>query len=398
MSKSTNALRAAYARRAITTLALAGAAASALALDAPLAADAHISSVQPGLNFGALPTLNVGGGSTALLQFDLATLPAAVTPAKLVKASLLLWVNRVGTPGTVELQTVMSAWTEAGVSAATAPVLGGPGSGTLVPVGAAGQFVAVDVTAQVKGWIANPASNFGLALAPALQAPATIAFFDSKENTATGHVARLDLTLADQGPLGPTGATGARGPKGDTGPSGGPGATGATGAAGAIGAAGVMGAAGATGATGARGPIGEKGTPGATGPKGSTGTNGLNGTKGTKGTKGTNGTNGATGNTGPAGPVNLTYVRGNFTVDGRFASVGWAHLTLVCPAATNVIGGGCGHRDDNDAQTDIAVNYSGPDFVSPRSQYTCRVTNSGASSRAIAAFAVCASATNVTGP
>ncbi len=386
MSKSTNPLRAAYARRAITTLALAGAAASALALDAPLAADAHVSSVQPGLNFGALPTLNVGGGSTALLQFDLATLPAGSTAAKLVKASLLLWVNRVGTPGTVELQTVMSAWTEAGVSAATAPLTGGPGSGTLVPVGAAGQFVAVDVTAQVKGWIANPASNFGLALAPALQAPATIAFFDSKENTATGHVARLDLTLADQGPLGATGATGARGPKGDAGPSGGPGATGATGAAGAIGAAGVMGAAGATGA---RGPIGEKGTPGATGPKGSTGTNGLNGL---------NGTNGATGNTGPAGPVNLTYVRGNFTVDARFASVGWAHLTLECPAGTNVIGGGCGHRDDNDAQTDITVNYAGPNVAIPRSLYTCRVTNSGASSRAIAAFAVCASATNVTGP
>ena len=356
----------------------------AQALDAPLAADAHISSVQPGLNFGALPTLNVGGGSTALMQFDLSTLPAAVTPAKLVKASLLLWVNRVGTPGTVELQTVMSGWSENGVSAATAPVLGGPGSGTLVPVGAAGQFVAVDVTAQVKGWINNPGSNFGLALAPALQAPGTIAFFDSKENTATGHVARLDLTLADQGPVGSTGATGARGLKGDTGPSGGPGATGATGAAGAIGATGAAGAIGATGATGARGPIGDKGAPGATGPKGSTGTNG---------------TNGATGNTGPAGPVQLTYVRGDFTVGGRGSDTPGAHLTLICPPDTNLIGGGCGRRDLYDFfQADITVNYAGPDILSPRRNYTCRVTNSDLRSLQIAVFATCASATNVSGP
>ena len=150
-------------RRACALLALAAAATSAQALDAPLAADAHVSSLQPGLNFGALPTLNVGGGSSALLRFNLATLPPAVTPAKLVKANLLLWVNRVGTPGAVELQTVMSAWSEAGVSAGNVPVSGGAGSGSVVAVVEAGQFVAVDVTAQVTAWINNPGSNFGFA-------------------------------------------------------------------------------------------------------------------------------------------------------------------------------------------------------------------------------------------
>jgi hypothetical protein len=60
----------------------------------------------------------------------------------------------------------------------------------------------VDVTAQARQWVSNPGSNFGLALAPAPSAPGTVAFFDSKENTATGHVARLDLTLSDQGPQG----------------------------------------------------------------------------------------------------------------------------------------------------------------------------------------------------
>jgi hypothetical protein len=106
-----------------------------------------------------LPTLNVGGGASALLRFDLATLPPAVTPAKLVKANLLLWVNRVGTPGAVELQTVMSPWSEAGVSAASASVTSGAGSGTVLAVPEAGQFLAVDVTAQVKAWIGNPAAT-----------------------------------------------------------------------------------------------------------------------------------------------------------------------------------------------------------------------------------------------
>lgn len=47
--------------------------APAWALDAPLAADAHVNSTLPTGNFGSLPTLNVGGGAQALLRFDLAT-------------------------------------------------------------------------------------------------------------------------------------------------------------------------------------------------------------------------------------------------------------------------------------------------------------------------------------
>ena len=82
---------------------------AALALDAPLTADSHVSTLLPAINFGGLPTLNVGGGSTALLRFDLAPLPAGTTAAKVVKATLVLFVNRVGTAGAVELQTVNAA-------------------------------------------------------------------------------------------------------------------------------------------------------------------------------------------------------------------------------------------------------------------------------------------------
>lgn len=310
------------------------AAGPAWALDAPLAADAHTSSAAPASNFGGAATLNVGGGSMALLRFDVSTLPAGTTAAKLVKATLVLYVNRVGSPGALELQSVHSNWSEAGLTGSAVPALGGPGSGTTLPVPAAGQYVSVDVTAQAKQWISNPGSNFGLALAPALSAPGTVVFFDSKENTTTGHVARLDLTLADQGPQGLPGATGAKGDKGDPGPQ------------------------GLTGATGA------------TGPRGATG---------------------ATGATGPAGPVALHYVSRTHTLAGNT----WSGYSAVCPGATYVVGGGCGHRDNNSAQDDIYVNYAGPRPDFSTQVYQCNLRNTSGDSRAIRIWAICATANSV---
>lgn len=373
------------ALRAFTLLALAGAAASALALDAPLSADAHTNSLQPTMNFGALPTLNLGGGSTALMRFDLSTLPQGTTAAKLVKANLVLWVNRVGTPGSVEMQSVMSAWTESTVSAGTAPVLSGPGSGTTVPVNAAGQFLAVDVTALVKGWINNPGSNFGLAFTPSLQAPATVVFFDSKENTATGHQARLDLTLADQGPAGPAGPTGPTGAAGPTGATGATGAQGLRGLQGLQGVQGLQGPSGPAGATGATGPTGATGARGATGATGATGPTGPAGAKGATG---------ATGPQGPAGPVNITYVRKDHEVPGW----SYAEYGALCPIDRALIGGGCGARDYAQSQVSVDVNYSGPADDRPTREWICRVNNTSAASRPIRTYAICATASSITGP
>ena len=42
------------------------------------------------------------------------------------------------------------------------PATSGAGSGPLVAISAAGQFVTVDVSAQVKSWITNPATNLML--------------------------------------------------------------------------------------------------------------------------------------------------------------------------------------------------------------------------------------------
>jgi hypothetical protein len=328
------------------------AAAHAAALDAPLLADTQLHTAQPALNFGALPNLGVGAGASSLLRFDLSVLPAGLSAAKVQRATLILFVNRVGSPGALEVQAVNAGWEEATASAQAAPALAGAGSGPVVPVRGAQQFLTADLTALVRQWVTNPASNFGVALTPALSAPGTVVFLDSKENTATGQVARLDITLADQGPQGAQGPTGPRG------------ATGASGATGPAGPAGPAGPRGITGPTGPAGPAGPRGATGATGPQG------------------------------PAGAHRVVYVRKDFDLPGHY----WADYGAACPANTVLVGGGCGHRDGNALQINNLVNYSGPDPQDARRVYRCRVNNNTPGERAFVVFATCMTATEVQGP
>ncbi len=346
------------------TLTLALSPLAAQALDAPLAADAHVSAALPTVNFGGLSTVNVGAGAVGLLRFDLGTLPAAVTAAKVVKASLVLYVNRVGAPGAVEVQTLFSPWAESTVTAATQPTGSGAGSGPLVPVSAANQFVAVDVTSQVKAWI-NGSANYGFALTPALSAPGTTVFFDSKESTATGHSAQLDIVLADQGPPGVQGPQGAQGPQGPAGPTG------------AQGVAGPVGPAGATGPAGARGATGPTGATGATGAQGPQGVAGVQGSQGVQGPQG------------PAGPVNLVYVNRTISVP---AGTGVA-IEASCPANTTVVGGSCGYSALDGGLFNFRLVYAGLDGTT---NYRCVAYNVASVAQTMNYGAVCSSSSSVT--
>lgn len=245
-----------------------GTASSAWGAQATLIADAHVNSALPAVNSGAISNLDVGGGYTALLQFDLSMLPSGTTAAKVSRAVLRVYVNRVTTPGQVTLAPINAAWGEYSVTYATEPGIGS--TAATFSVSQAGAFIAIDVTALVQGWIASPATNNGLALTSGT----AVVQFDSKENDLTAHPATLDVELVDAGPTGATGATGAVGPQGLTG------ATGATGAPGAQGPVGLQGPAGATGATGAGGPMGPQGLTGATGATGPQGPAGAAGSGG----------------------------------------------------------------------------------------------------------------------
>ncbi len=308
-------------------------AATAWGAQATLAADAHVNSAMPATNSGAISNLNVGGGYTALLQFDLSQLPVGTTSAQVSRAVLRVYANRVTTPGQVTISSVTGTWGEYSVTFATEPAVGSS-VGTF-PVSQAEAFVAVDVTSLVQGWINNPATNNGLALS----AGTAMVQFDSKENDQTAHAATLDVELVDAGPAGVAGANGtvgiagANGAAGATGLAGATGSAGSTGLTGAVGATGpnglvgiqgLTGAAGQAGSTGAQGSTGAAGQQGPIGPAGTIGAQGLQGIMGQAGAQGIPGVTGATGLSGPlgpqgvAGPVGLAF-QGAYSSGGNYA-------------------------------------------------------------------------------
>jgi Collagen triple helix repeat (20 copies) len=321
---------------------------AAHATDVILTGDAHVSMTRSTTNFGTLANLYVGNGNTALLQFDLSALPAGLTASQISRASLTVFVNRVNTGGTVSLSPVTSAWSESAVTYATIPTIGAPVNGFTTAI--AGQYVTLDVTSLVQGWVTAPTTNFGFALT------STVAnvLLDSKENDETGHAASLDITVTSMGAQGLQGPAGVQGPQGIQGLAGAPGIQGIPGVAGATGAQGVQGPAGPTGATGAAGTIGAVtnwsssvtyqagqvvfcaacttsgssyvalatnsnqdpptqtgvwqliASAGAIGPQGIQGAQGIQGpigVTGAQGNAGAQGAAGATGATGPIGPV-----------------------------------------------------------------------------------------------
>jgi hypothetical protein len=259
------------------------------AAEAPVVADAYIAAATPDTNFGNAVNLIVAPNSTGLVLFDLSSLPPSTTVSK---AYLRLYVNKVVTGGTVNFVSLTQPWSESGVTWNLGPAQTAAFASTTVSV--ANMFVLVDVTTQVQGWLAAPATNSGLGI---VAAGATSIQLDTRENTATSHQAALEIAVV--GPPGAAGASGAQGLAGAVGP---PGAAGPAGAKGATGPAGATGVAGAAGTIGTSGPAGPAGAPGSQGPNGATGPAGPTGPSGPSGATGAAGAAGAVGATGPSGP------------------------------------------------------------------------------------------------
>ena len=322
---------------------------AAYASDATVAGDAYVNSAYPTTNYGGLSNLYVGNGGTALIQFDLSSLPAGTTPAQIGKATVKLYVNRINVSGLVSVLPVTNSWSESTVTYATIPALGAA-LATFTPT-AAQQFIVIDITSLVQGWVTTPASNYGIALTSA----AGNIVLDSKENDETSHAAHLDITVVSQGPqgiqgiqgvTGASGATGAQGPQGIQGVQGPIGPTGLTGATGSAGVAGAQGNQGAAGSVGPQGPMANfkgvwsSGTSYAIGDAVSeNGTSYVALTSNTaidpatdsgaiwavlaaKGAVGSQGPQGVQGILGPAGPVGLTGATGATGATGETGALG----------------------------------------------------------------------------
>jgi hypothetical protein len=345
---------------------------TAHATDVALTGDAHVSLTRSTTNFGNLSNLYVGNGNTALLQFDLSTLPSGLTANQVSRATLTVFVNRVNTGGVVSLSPVNSAWSESTVTSATAPTIGAAVNN--FTASAAGQYITLDVTSLVQGWITTPASNNGFALTSSV----ANLLLDSKENDETGHAANLDITITSMGAQGPQGIQGVPGIQGVAGAAGPQGATGSIGPTGATGAAGTIGAVtnwsssvtyqagqvvfcAACSTSGSSfvalasntnqdpptqtgvwqpisqaGAIGPQGIQGATGLMGTTGATGLQGPQGVPGPQGLQGPTGLTGTAGPSGPQGSQGIQGATGAPGAAGTLGI--VTNWSPSATYQVG------------------------------------------------------------
>ncbi len=240
----------------------------------PPSGDTYVSSSFAKTNFGSGISLVVAPGTNSYVQFNLSGIPAG---ANIDKASLRLFVDAIGAKGSFDVYELNSSWNENSLTYNSPP----PGLGisatgghpVAITASSQDQFLLIDITTLVQGWVNRTIPNNGVALA--LTSSSGAFSFDSKESLLTGNFPELEIVFNGEngspgpagpvGPQGPVGPVGAQGAIGATGPQGSPGPQGLKGD---TGAAGPQGAIGPIGTPGQAGPIGPIGPPGPAGPAG----------------------------------------------------------------------------------------------------------------------------------
>jgi trimeric autotransporter adhesin len=166
-----------------------------------LVGDAHTRSTSASSNFGTSRSLIVQGPpatstlANTYLQFDLSSLPPGTTGGSVTQATLRLGVNSVRATGSIDVFRITGDWTEASLTANTAPTMAGTPevSGVALATTDRNDFKTIDVTPLVKDWVSGAQPNHGIALVA--NAEGVSAELDSKESTGTGHLAELDIVL-----------------------------------------------------------------------------------------------------------------------------------------------------------------------------------------------------------
>jgi len=209
-----------FARTTVILSMLALCTVTAPAQATPPSADTFVSSTFPRTNYGSSIILVVQSGANAYLQFNLSTLPGGVTVSK---ATLRLYVDAVSRSGNFDVYQLNSNWNENTLTYSTPPpALGASATGgnpISISSASLNQFLLIDITPLVQGWVSGSITNNGVALA--LTGSSGSFSFDSKESLLTGNGPELEIVL--NGPAGPPGQPGPQGPQGSQGEQGPPG-------------------------------------------------------------------------------------------------------------------------------------------------------------------------------
>jgi len=191
-----------------------------LLAQAPPAADTFVSSATPRVNYGSSISIVVGPGTTSYVRFNLSGIPAG---SSIGKASLRLYVDAVAKSGSFDVYQINSSWSENALKYnSPPPVLGASATGghaVAIQAASGNQFLLIDITALVQGWLNGSIANNGIALA--LTSTNGSFAFDSKESLLTGNGPELEFVMSGgTGPQGPAGPAGPAGVQGSTGPQG----------------------------------------------------------------------------------------------------------------------------------------------------------------------------------
>lgn len=191
--------------------------------------DSYTWSLTPKTNYGSAIALVVGSGINSYVKFSFANLPPGIGGSNISGANVVLYVDAVLVPGTMDVYAVNGSWSESSITYNTAPPLGSKLL-SAVSVSKTG-YLSLNLASTVQAWLNGTLPNNGIALVPSSGSQIS-ASFDSKENILTSHAGELDLALVSTGPEGPPGPQGLQGPQGPSGPQGPMGQTGSTGAIG----------------------------------------------------------------------------------------------------------------------------------------------------------------------
>jgi hypothetical protein len=144
-----------------------------------LTGNSFTNSTAPKANYGASIALVVGPGSNTYLQFSFANLPAAFNGSNISAASVVIYVDAVGTAGTMDVYAVKGSWSQGTITYSNAPALGSKIL-SAVPVSATG-FISLNVTSTAQAWLNGTLANNGIALVPTSGSPVLVAI-DSLDN------------------------------------------------------------------------------------------------------------------------------------------------------------------------------------------------------------------------
>jgi hypothetical protein len=244
-----------------------------------LTGNVFTSSNTPKTNYGTSPALVVGAGGNTYLQFSFANPPfgpGGLTGSNIAAADLVVYVDAVAAPGTMDVYAVNGPWSQGTITYNNAPTLA-PGNKILsaVSVTTTG-FLSLNVTSTVQDWLNGTLPNYGVELVPT-PGSGILASIDSMDNILTSHPAQLSLVLVSAGAQGAAGqaATVTVGST-STLPAGSLASVTNTGTSSAAVLnfaipQGPQGATGSTGMTGQQGPAGPQGPQGPAGPAGPSG-------------------------------------------------------------------------------------------------------------------------------